>query len=97
MASKGKAKFFNGEIPTNKKYSKERDGALENSYFINGKMRSGEWHPARIIDCRLIKNHDQKKKKNENSYEYYIHYEGVNRRMDEWVTRDRIELVKVKF
>ena len=36
-----------------------------------------------------IKSKD--KKKNDASYEYYIHYEGINRRMDEWVARSRIE------
>jgi hypothetical protein len=25
----------------------------------------------------------------ENHYEYYVHYEGYNRRLDEWVQRDR--------
>lgn len=25
-----------------------------------------------------------------NIYEYYVHYEGLNRRLDEWVSRDRI-------
>jgi len=27
-------------------------------------------------------------------YEYYIHYEGFNRRLDEWVTRDRIKALE---
>eukprot|EP00091_Calanus_sinicus_P011780 TRINITY_DN2658_c0_g1_i1.p1 TRINITY_DN2658_c0_g1~~TRINITY_DN2658_c0_g1_i1.p1 ORF type:complete len:164 (-),score=68.37 TRINITY_DN2658_c0_g1_i1:230-721(-) len=26
----------------------------------------------------------------ENQYEYYVHYENFNRRLDEWVLRDRI-------
>jgi histone acetyltransferase MYST1 len=25
----------------------------------------------------------------ESHYEYYVHYEGYNRRLDEWVQRDR--------
>lgn len=29
--------------------------------------------------------------KNEYSYDYYIHFEGFNRRNDMWVTRDLIE------
>ena len=24
-------------------------------------------------------------------HEYYVHYEGFNRRLDEWVNRDRIK------
>ncbi|KMQ94180.1 putative histone acetyltransferase myst1 [Lasius niger] len=40
------------------------------------------WHPAEIIQTRYNEN--------ENHYEYYVHYEGHNRRLDEWVPRDRI-------
>ena len=25
-------------------------------------------------------------------YEYYVHYEGLNRRLDEWVGRDRVDI-----
>ncbi|CAB0008631.1 unnamed protein product [Nesidiocoris tenuis] len=38
--------------------------------------------PAEIIEARY---NDQ-----EGCYEYYVHYEGHNRRLDEWVLRDRI-------
>ncbi|GLG96521.1 Males-absent on the first protein [Gryllus bimaculatus] len=44
--------------------------------------RSDDWHPAEIIQTRY---NDQ-----EGHYEYYVHYEGYNRRLDEWVQRDRI-------
>lgn len=40
------------------------------------------WHPAEIIQTRYNEQ--------ENHYEYYVHYEGSNRRLDEWVPRDRI-------
>lgn len=40
------------------------------------------WHPAEIIQTRYNEN--------ESHYEYYVHYEGHNRRLDEWVPRDRI-------
>ncbi len=55
-------------------------------------MKNGEWYKARIIDCRLSKDYDFKSIKNEESYEYYVHYEGINRRNDEWLIRKRIEL-----
>ena len=42
-----------------------------------------------IIDCRLLDEY-KNKKKTDVSYEYYIHYEGINRRMDEWVSRARL-------
>lgn len=44
--------------------------------------RSDTWHPAEIIQTRY---NDQ-----DGHYEYYVHYEGYNRRLDEWVQRDRI-------
>lgn len=42
----------------------------------------GSWHPAEIIQTRLndVDKH----------YEYYVHYEGYNRRLDEWVPRNRV-------
>ncbi|CAG9857220.1 unnamed protein product [Phyllotreta striolata] len=40
------------------------------------------WHPAEIIQSRY---NDL-----ERQYEYYVHYEGYNRRLDEWVPRGRI-------
>ncbi|XP_069680107.1 histone acetyltransferase KAT8 [Periplaneta americana] len=42
----------------------------------------GSWHPAEVIQTRYndVESH----------YEYYVHYEGYNRRLDEWVQRDRI-------
>nr|CAD7405629.1 unnamed protein product [Timema poppensis] len=42
----------------------------------------GSWHPAEIIQTRY---NDP-----DGHYEYYVHYEGYNRRLDEWVQRDRI-------
>ncbi|XP_075215478.1 males absent on the first [Lycorma delicatula] len=40
------------------------------------------WHPAEIIQTRFNET--------EGHYEYYVHYEGFNRRLDEWVPRERI-------
>lgn len=60
-------------------------------------MKNGEWKKARIIECRLsVKKgaeYDPNKKKNEDSYDYYVHYENQNRRLDEWVSRERINMV----
>ncbi|CAH1405173.1 unnamed protein product [Nezara viridula] len=46
------------------------------------RRKSDDWHPAEIIQSRFNEQ--------ENHYEYYVHYEGYNRRLDEWVPRDRI-------
>ncbi|GAB6028547.1 K(lysine) acetyltransferase, variant 3 [Chamberlinius hualienensis] len=43
----------------------------------------GSWVPAEIIQRR---NNDNE------CPEYYVHYEGFNRRLDEWVTRERFDL-----
>jgi hypothetical protein len=40
-----------------------------------------------------IDKENSRAKKNDSCYEYYIHYENFNRRMDEWVSRSRLELV----
>jgi len=42
------------------------------------------WHSAEIIEMRLNSNENGR-------YEYYVHYEGFNRRLDEWVSSDRFE------
>ncbi|XP_052901497.1 histone acetyltransferase KAT8-like [Anopheles moucheti] len=45
--------------------------------------QDGTWHLAQLIQSR--QNPSDPKQ-----LEYYIHYEGLNRRLDQWVTRDRI-------
>uniref|UniRef100_A0A8D8PPP4 Histone acetyltransferase n=1 Tax=Cacopsylla melanoneura TaxID=428564 RepID=A0A8D8PPP4_9HEMI len=40
------------------------------------------WHPAEIIQNRFNEL--------ENCFEYYVHYDGFNRRLDEWVQKHRI-------
>lgn len=45
--------------------------------------QDGSWHPAQLIQSR--QNPCDPKQ-----LEYYIHYEGLNRRLDQWVARDRI-------
>ena len=42
----------------------------------------GLWHVAKIVHRRFVGP----------VCEYYVHYEGFNRRLDEWVQRDRIKL-----
>jgi len=54
-------------------------------------MKDGTWNLAKIIDCRAIRNLDSKIKRNDTSYEYYVHYVDFDRRMDEWVSRTRVE------
>ncbi|CAL1265777.1 unnamed protein product [Larinioides sclopetarius] len=42
------------------------------------------WHPAEIIQVRPSEQECGK-------YEYYVHYDGCNRRLDEWVENDRFD------
>lgn len=42
------------------------------------------WHPAEIIQIRFNYN--------AHHYEYYVHYDGYNRRLDEWVPKERFDL-----
>lgn len=66
--------------------SDESNDALElklgEAYLV--KKSEGEWHPATIIQTRLdcFKNP-----------EYYIHYDGINRRLDKWVTKEEIKRI----
>ena len=94
MASKGKGKSSKLELEVQKKLTVIHEGALDNKYYVKAKMKNKEWYKARIIDCRLSKNYDPKKEKVDSSYDYYVHYENINRRNDEWVSRDRIELTE---
>lgn len=41
----------------------------------------GSFHPAQIIQARFSES---------SNYEYYVHYVGLNRRLDQWVDRSRI-------
>lgn len=41
----------------------------------------------------LIIDYDISKKRTESSYEYYIHYDTFDRRMDDWITFDKLQPV----
>jgi histone acetyltransferase MYST1 len=53
---------------------------IGNHYLV--RRADKKWHPAEIIQARFNET--------ESIYEYYVHYEGLNRRLDEWVHKDRI-------
>ncbi len=58
------------------------DFKVGESYLV--RKAEGEWHPATIIQTRFdsFKNP-----------EYYIHYDGINRRLDKWITKDEIKTI----
>ena len=43
------------------------------------------WHSAEIIQIRP----NEQPGGGNSSFEYYVHYEGFNRRLDEWIELDR--------
>lgn len=77
-----------------KKYSQPSEGALDPNFLVKSKMRDDNWYYAKIVDCRLKKGFDPKKKRNQVSYDYYLHYINFDRRMDEWVPGEKIEMTR---
>ncbi len=74
-----------------RKYSEPAEGALDINYYVKAQMKDDSWHLAKIVDCRILKTIDPKKKKNDYSYEYYIHFIDYDRRMDMWQIRSKME------
>lgn len=66
---------------------------IGNTYLVS--WRNGQILPATIVDRRPVKR-KQKLQAQESAeheiYEYYVHYTNYDRRLDEWVTIDRIDL-----
>ncbi len=67
------------------------EGSLEMNKNVRVKFNN-YWEIAKIIDIRPNKDYDEKKKKCDFHYDYYIHYVDFNRRMDKWISRSEIEL-----
>ncbi|KAM3144270.1 hypothetical protein pb186bvf_003732 [Paramecium bursaria] len=88
---KGKGLAFIGEVITDTNISKQYEGAIDSNYFIKSQMKDKTWKLARIKGIRLSGDYDAKQIKQESSYDYYVHYEDQDRRMDEWVTFERIQ------
>jgi hypothetical protein len=69
------------------------EDALELNLYVKCKFM-GNLEIAKIIDCRILKEEENKKKKTESSYEYYVHFIDFNRRNDKWVGRNEIIMDK---
>ena len=78
------------EITKNKVY----ENSIEIGKLVYAKFVDGKYEMAKIIDCKPIPDYDNLKKKNEYSYDYYVHYLLHNRRMDQFVSRNDIKYVK---
>jgi hypothetical protein len=105
MQSKGAKKSLKATLEPatteKRKYEKDSPGALNINYFIMVSDKNGKEKKAKIIECRLDRQlygdltleeamKDPQINLKDSSYEYYIHYDHFNRRLDEWVKFDQI-------
>ena len=48
-----------------------------------------KWRDQGVKSCEVI---ERRQNEDTGEWRYYVHYEGLNRRLDEWVTLDRFVL-----
>ncbi|XP_053209827.1 histone acetyltransferase KAT8-like [Panonychus citri] len=65
--------------------SENEDIVLDIGDHFLVKRSDNTWHSAEVIEVRSNPQEGGR-------YEYYVHYEGLNRRLDEWVGRDRVDI-----
>eukprot|EP01096_Ripella_sp_DP13-Kostka_P009894 TRINITY_DN3818_c0_g1_i1.p1 TRINITY_DN3818_c0_g1~~TRINITY_DN3818_c0_g1_i1.p1 ORF type:complete len:418 (+),score=193.17 TRINITY_DN3818_c0_g1_i1:24-1256(+) len=58
--------------------------ALENGSKVMAQWRDGQYHMAEIIESRPCPDEPD-------TFQYYVHYCEFNRRLDEWITPDRVD------
>ena len=83
------------KIINKEKLAEEEKHNYEGALEINKHVRSffnGKNEICKILECRLLKEHENDKKRNEYSYEYYVHFIDYNRRNDRWIKREDITL-----
>ena len=80
-SSKKEANKENSTAEASKNGDKKTD--LEIGAIITAKRGDGSWHTANVVQRRTNSETNQT--------EYYVHYEGFNRRLDEWIKSDRIK------
>ena len=69
-----------------KKEERRFKGCLPPDTLVEVKCRNGQWLLARIVDTQALSHYSE----TPNAYKYYIHFEGLNRRLDQWVSYDSI-------
>ena len=60
---------------------------LQSQMLAHSRMLN-EWHLATVLQVRRSADNGH--------YEYYVHYEGWNKRLDEWLPVDRLDVVDLK-
>jgi len=79
--------------------SKATKKGLPIGTYIDVHWRSKSWRKATIIEREWVEEDQSLNATTESTegghWKYYIHYDQFNRRMDEWVTKDRIKVLKL--
>ncbi|KAG5049124.1 hypothetical protein JHK85_010227 [Glycine max] len=93
-AGNGKSPSVNGaEAALEPDASKRRRSSvlpLEVGTRVMCRWRDNKYHPVKVIERRKVPNVIP------NDYEYYVHYTEFNRRLDEWVKLDQLDLNSVE-
>lgn len=93
-AGNGKSPSVNGaEAALEPDASKRRRSSvlpLEVGTRVMCRWRDNKYHPVKVIERRKVPNAIP------NDYEYYVHYTEFNRRLDEWVKLDQLDLNSVE-
>ncbi|CAJ1958669.1 unnamed protein product [Sphenostylis stenocarpa] len=63
---------------------------LEVGTRVMCRWRDGKYHPVKVIERRKVPNAIP------SDYEYYVHYTEFNRRLDEWVKLEQLDLDSVE-
>uniref|UniRef100_A0A7N0TKS4 Histone acetyltransferase n=1 Tax=Kalanchoe fedtschenkoi TaxID=63787 RepID=A0A7N0TKS4_KALFE len=64
---------------------------LEVGTSVLCRWRDGKYHPVKVIERRKVMTPSRRI-----DYEYYVHYTEFNRRLDEWVRLDQLDLDSVE-
>lgn len=70
----------------NKNDSDKQDSKIKLNYHYYCTRSDGTCHNAEVIQTRINPLHDRP--------EYYVHYHGFNRRLDEWIECSRIDMTR---
>ncbi|GER38713.1 histone acetyltransferase [Striga asiatica] len=83
---------INGALPENDLSRKRKMTVLplDVGTRVNCRWRDGKYHPVKVIERRKLSSDGS------SDYEYYVHYTEFNRRLDEWVKLEQLDLNSVE-
>lgn len=65
-------------------------GSYNPHYIYKGKMKDSKWRYCKIIEVVDLENISRSVPKTPDCYRYYMHFFGLNRRMDDWMLFENI-------